>query len=344
MEKIQKIVRYIWILFNCVMLASCSTLRFGSKKGTQEQTRKAIQTNNRQKLITAPKPSPYSIERHITLAKSIGDFKTDEWRSDQQSVKNAEVSIEELSRAYDSFLKHVHYNIKQGIKHKDSEKVLSGLNALSWWSSPAEGQPGAFDLKTLLGGLLDNHLEKFRSGNVDELAYRQLEEDYNQFLETGKEYFIALGEKDKGTKLNQLVMHRSQTAALATSVVLVIAAAVAVSVVFMGLRGLYDDYLMNNIIRYDNFISALCQSDSVNYQSLRYTIINGRSYDSLRVFCEESQEGRDLFKEIYAERNPGYWAAFCNVRLFPDLCPSRQWFCEAIKHAKSCFDKKGMDW
>ena len=61
MEKIQKIVRYIWILFNCVMLASCSTLGLGSKKRTQEQTQEAIQTNNRQKLTTAPKPAPHSM-------------------------------------------------------------------------------------------------------------------------------------------------------------------------------------------------------------------------------------------------------------------------------------------
>ena len=185
-------------------------------------------------------------------------------------------------------------------------------------------------------------MEKFRSGNVDELAYRQLEEDYNQFLETGKEHFIALGGKDKGTKLNQLVMHRSQFAGFIIPALLI--GALGAVVAFIGFRGVADETLMLGISLLDSDVISLCQSDSVNYRSLRYTIINRKSYDSLRVFCEESQEGRDLFKEIFVERDPGYWGVGCKVRLFPDLCPSRQWFCAALKHAKSCFDRKGMNW
>lgn len=343
MEKIQKLARYIWILFNCIMLASCSTLRFGSKKGAQEQIRKSIQTNNRQKL----KSALHSPERNITLAKSASDFEVNGLGSmTNKTSKSTEIRLGELSRAYDFFLKEVHHNIKKGIVYRDSERVLSGLLTLSQLSSPTEWRSETFELRVAVGNLLDNNLEKFQSGDVNELTYQQLEEDYTRFIQAGTAYFIALGGKNKGTKLNQFVMQRSQVAG-GPVVVAIVIGVVAATVAFFGFQGAYDETLTVGISGLDSTVNSLCQSEDVSIASnaLRRIKSYGKSYnDAVRMYCNESQEGWDLFKEVFVERDPGYWAISCNVKLFPDLCPSRQWFCEAIKYAKSCLDKRGMNW
>ena len=325
-----------WIIFFCVAMISCSTPHLKSAQKTREQIREAIETNNRQKLVAAIESVTPGFKRK-TAAKTSGEF------SIQQDYKDEK--LKSLSRAYDFFLENVHDNLQKGLAHRDPEKVLLALSILSRLNSAEQKKPEGLSVRIAINNLLENNLEKFESGDVDESAYGQLEEDYDHLMTTAKEYFVVSAGKQ--TVLNQLVMQKTQSAALASSTVGIIAVVWAFTAVSLGVIGLFQDALARQITFFDTFISSLCQVENITAESLN-RIKEGvaKSYQqAFHMYCDK--KGLSSFKKFVSRINPVKWGLgrFCSrLKLFPKLCPGRQWFCEVVKKVDSCLKKKGVHW
>ena len=331
-----KITHYLRVTFFCVVMSSCSTPHLKSAQKTREPIREAIETNNRQKLVAAIGSVTPGFKRK-TAAKTSGEFSIQQDKDEK---------LKSLSRAYDFFLENVHDNLQKGLAHRDPEKVLLALSILSRLNSAEQKKPEGLSVRIAINNLLENNLEKFESGDVNESDYRQLEEDYDHLMTAAKEYFVASAGKQ--TVLNQLVMQKTQSAALITSVI-VIVVCTSVVTISSAILGINDNALIQHVILLDTFISSLCQGKISATESLnRIKEKVAKSYQqAFHRYCEKSKEGLSSFKKMFSHRNPGYWglSRFCyKLKLFPELCPGRQWFCEVVKKTDSCLKKKGVHW
>lgn len=343
---IQKTVRHLWIFFNCVILASCSlTSGLNSKQGIQQQIRQAVKINNRQKLIVALQSIPIPPDKRKTSSLTTKDEE-----SNNPTGKAEET--EKLSKAFDFFLTEVHNKIQQGITNRDPDKIRSGLNTLSQLnpsSNPKTEDMEISKIRASITRLLERNLEIFHSGPIDESTYKQVAADYNRFMEVAQEQFPILVEKDQ--RLARLVMQKTQTAgpvhiALLASAIMWAFFAIA----YFGVRSLAEQKLVEDVSILNKAVNSLCHHREGNVPQKVVNRIKsyGESYKkALHIYCEQSKEALDLFKEHFFLKDPGSWEipeSFCLQQSFSQLCPGRQWFCEVMKKAKTCFQEKRIDW